>query len=131
MKHFPAALACETYGKRTADQNGNTTNAYDWQKPLAAPDNTSGWFLPSCGQLSHLYSNRSILSARMTKVKNSTPADCNYKDKIKWFSTSWYYWSSTERSGYPDYARGVDFDYGYAGSSIKGNTRDVRAVLAF
>ena len=131
MKHFPAALACETYGNRTLDQNGNPTSDYAWQQPLAAPNNTSGWFLPSCGQLSHLYANRSSLSARMTDVKNSTPADCDYKDKIKWFSTSWYYWSSTENSYYPDHAWRVRFYYGRTYGSLKGNAYDVRAVLAF
>ena len=28
MKHFPAALACETYGNRTLDGNGSPTTAY-------------------------------------------------------------------------------------------------------
>lgn len=87
MKHFPAALACETYGNRTTDQDGNsTTTAYNWQKPLAAPINSSGWFLPSYDQLSHLYANRSLLSSRMTDVKNSVPADCKYKDYTRWLN---------------------------------------------
>ena len=132
MKHFPAALACETYGNRTTDQDGNPANGkYDWQKPLAAPSNTSGWFLPSCGQLSHLYANRSLLSARMTDVKNSTPADCNYKGKIKWFSTSLYYWSSAEYSDYPSYAWSVYFRSGNGYNFSKNLTGGVRAVLAF
>ena len=131
MKHFPAALACETYGKRTADQNGNSTNAYDWQQPLAAPKNTSGWFLPSCGQLSYLYQNSSLLSSRMTEVKNNTPAGCSYKDYIKWFSISYYYWSSAEYSYYPNYACYVDFYDGLAGNYYKNCDGFVRAVLAF
>ena len=132
MKHFPAALACETYGNRTLDKDGNDANGkYDWQQPLAAPSNTSGWFLPSCGQLQYLYQNRSVLSARMTDVKNSTPTDCGYKEYIKWFSTSLYYWSSTERSDYPDYAWRVDFRNGNAHLNFKDDARDLRAVLAF
>lgn len=132
MKHFPAALACETYGNRTTDHDGNDADGkYDWQKPLAAPDNTSGWFLPSCGQLSHLYANRSSLSARMTDVKNSTPADCDYKDKIKWFSTSYYYWSSTENSDHPSNAWDVYFYIGSGYYNGKKFTDYVRAVLAF
>ena len=130
MKHFPAALACETYGNRMLDGDGNYANGkYDWQKPLAAPDNTSGWFLPSFGQLQYLYQNRSVLSARMTDVKNSTPTDCGYKEYIKWFSTSWYYWSSTEDSRYS--AWGVDFSNGSTGYINKGGMLGVRAVLAF
>lgn len=132
MKHFPASLACETYGNRMLDQDGNDANEkYDWQKPLAAPGNTSGWFLPSYGQLKYLYENSSLLSALMTDVKNSTPADCIYKDKIKWFSTSWYYWSSTEYSGYSSNAWDVRFTSGRGDDSGKCYTRGVRAVLAF
>lgn len=132
MKHFPAALACETYGNRTTDRDGNPADGkYDWQKPLAAPKNTSGWFLPSCGQLRYLYQNRSVLSARMTDVKNSTPTDCGYKEYIKWFSTSLYYWSSTERSGYSYRAWLVYFGNGYTDNLYKSSTRAVRAVLAF
>lgn len=129
MKHFPAALACETYGKRTTDQDGNPANGkYDWQKPLAAPQNTSGWFMPSQGQLLHLYANRSLLSDLMTDVKNCTPADCIYKDKIKWL-TSWY-WSS-EATSYPRYARIVGFSNGYSGTGNKDDNLYVRAILAF
>lgn len=132
MKHFPAALACETYGNRMLDKDGNDANGkYDWQKPLAAPGNTSGWFLPSCGQLQYLYKNRSVLSARMTDVKNSTPTDCSYKDEIGWFSTGMYYWSSTEYSRYPYGAWDVDFSNGGGLSYYKDRTGDVRAVLAF
>lgn len=133
LKHFPAALACETYGNRTTDQNGNPTNGkYDWQKPLAAPKNTSGWFLPSCGQLLHLYANRTLLSGRMTDIKNSTPADCIYKDKIKWFSTRSFYLSSTEISRYPYLACAVGFFAGRILNAGKDDdTQNVRAVLAF
>lgn len=132
MKHFPAALACETYGNRMLDKDGNDANGkYDWQKPLAAPGNTSGWFLPSCGQLQYLYQNRSVLSARMTDVKNSTPTDCGYKEYIKWFSTSLYYWSSTEYSYDTYYAWDVYFNDGGTYDLIKDYTSYVRAVLAF
>lgn len=132
MKHFPAALACETYGNRTTDRDGNPADGkYDWQQPLAAPSNTSGWFLPSCGQLQYLYQNRSVLLVRMTDVKNSTPDNCSYKDKIKWFSTSWYYWSSTEFSYDPHDAWYVNFYNGRTYNDTKYYTYDVRAVLAF
>ena len=134
MKHFPAALACETYGNRTTDQNGNpATGKYDWQEPLAAPHNSSGWFLPSCGQLKYLYQNGSLLSSRMTDVKNSTRAD--YKNKIKWFYTildsGWFYWSSTEYSYFLNRAWSMDFNRGLSISGDKNETRVVRAVLAF
>ena len=134
MKHYPAALACETYGNRTTDQDGNDAGGkYDWQKPLAAPDNTSGWFLPSCGQLLHLYNNRSFLSVRLTEVKDSTPADCDYKDKIKGLDTNWKHnWSSTESKSSALFALlVVHTDYTYWTAQMKRNTNCVRAVLAF
>lgn len=138
MKHFPATLACETYGKRMLDQDGNDAyGKYDWQQKLAAPANTSGWFLPSCGQLKHLYQNSSLLSPRMDVVKSSVqddvPNDYSYRDYIKWFSTSVCYWSSTESSFSPSDAWSVYFDDGYGStySLYKLETYGVRAVLAF
>ena len=131
MKHLPAALACKTYGNRTLDQNGNQTSAYEWQEPLAAPSNSSGWFLPSCGQLRYLYQNGSLLSNRMTDVKNRTSPDCDYKDKIKWFNESWFYWSSTENWSDPRFAWEVNFYSGFASYSLKDCTYGVRAVLVF
>lgn len=130
MIHFQAAFACETYGNRTVDRKGKPTNAYDWQHPLSAPTNTSGWFLPSCGQLHFLYQNSSLLSARMDAVKNCTPADCSYKDYIKWFSSD-YYWSSTEDSSAQENAWSVHFINSYTGNDNKRYGYEVRAVLAF
>lgn len=127
MKHFPAAFACETYGNRTLDHEGNQTDDYDWQHPLAAPALTSGWFLPSYSQLKHLYENGSLLSARMADVKNSTPDDCSYNDYIKWFKSS-NYWSSTE-SNYR--SRYLDFVDGISHIEDKNIPFNVRAVLAF
>ena len=132
MKHFPAALACETYGKRTLDKDGNTTTDYDWQKPLAAPSNSSGWFLPSLGQLKYLRGNSSLLSPRIDIIKNSLGNEYGYKDKIKWFGrNSYYYWSSTEYWLDSYSAWRVDLYYGYTGSWEKNKAYDVRAVLAF
>lgn len=67
----------------------------------------------------------------MTDVNNSTPTDCGYKEYIKWFSTSLYYWSSTEYSDYTYNAWSVSFGRGYTGSNYENRTYDVRAVLAF
>ena len=139
MKHFPAAFACETYGKRKFDQNGNPTNAYDWQKPLAAPSNTSGWFMPSLRQLVDLF-ECSFLTESMRAVKNSLPDDCGYKDYIGWLEAKdyWVSWSSTEDAvepASPDRAMRADYnnDNGtaYNGSAIKRQKNYVRAVLAF
>lgn len=130
MKHFPAAFACEAYGNPVDDRKVNLTDTYDWHKPLSAPKNTSGWFLPSCGQLMFLYQNRSHLAARMADVRNSTPTDCSYKDYIKWLQTL-HYWSSTECIGVSSRAWGVSFYNGFTNGNEKRLTHGVRAVLAF
>lgn len=129
MKHFPAALACETYGNRTLDQDGNAANGkYDWQKPLAAPVNTSGWFFPSYAQLGDVRGKRSSLSERINNVKNNLPNGCSYGDHIRAFG-DWAYWSSTEssqsRAWYVYFGNGDGYAYN------KDNTVRVRAVLAF
>lgn len=132
MKHFPAAFACETYGNRTLDRDGNDAGGkYDWQQPLAAPSNTSGWFLPSYRQLYYLNESRSSLSARMTEVKNCTPVDCSYQSHIKWFDydISSDYWSSTEKDS--SHTWYMDFDYESGWNFSKDCTLSVRAILAF
>ena len=142
MKNFPAAFACETYGNRTVDQDGNTTTAYDWQKPLAAPDNTSGWFMPSVGQLLDLL-ECPFLTERMRAVKNSLPDDCGYKDYIGWLEAKsyWESWSSTEdvdadEPASPDkFAMGAAYNdetgLTYNTSAVKRREKYVRPVLAF
>lgn len=68
----------------------------------------------------------------MTEIQNSTPTDCSYKDKIKWFNaTDWYYWSSSEGSDDPGDAWNVYFGKGIGDYNVKYATLDVRAVLAF
>ena len=132
MKHFPAALACETYGNRTVDRDGNpiTDGRYDWQQPFIAPNNSSGWFLPSCSQLYYLYQNITFLSNCINAVKNKT-VDATLKNHIGWFSTNEYYWSSTERSSRSGNAWYVYFAYDYRNARYKGSADGVRAVLAF
>jgi len=134
MKHFPAFLACETYGNRMFDKDGNPTNAYDWQHPLAAPNNSSGWFLPSCGQLQYLYQNRSLLSARMDFIRDNTPDGRSYKEHIKWFGKDNGYWSSSEYWGEYSYgeSRIMYFDNdGYCSRRNNDDVLNVRAILAF
>ncbi len=114
---FPAANGCLLYG---TDQS-----LYGWQTAYAAPTNSSGWFLPSAGQLSYLYQNRSDLATRIQALGRKL--DSSY---IKWFD-SWYYWSSSEYSDYSYSAYCVDFRYDYVGWDYKLYTYGVRAVSAF
>ena len=137
MKHFPAAYACELYGNRTVDRDGNPTQSYDWQQGLAAPGSTSGWFLPAAGQLKYLYDNSDTFSTLMEVVKKHLMDNCSHKDHVKWFNhyafsedpTS-YYWTSTEDE---IYAQVVCFGVSpfYSGGYTKLVTCCVRAILAF
>lgn len=130
MKHFPAAFACETYGNRTTDEDGNDADGkYDWQKPLVAPDYTSGWFLPSCGQLKHIWQHRDFLSNNINIVKENF-GDSALTEHIKSFSSP-YYWSSTEFSNDPAFAWYVVFYDGLCHGSNKGAYRNVRPILVF
>lgn len=54
LKDFPAAYTCEYYGKYTlgTDENGEPIwVSEDSSTGLEAPDNTSGWFLPTVHML--------------------------------------------------------------------------------
>lgn len=116
FKHFEAAYRCSLYGT----ENGET-----WQRQYAAPVNTSGWFLPSCNQLTTLYSlNRDNANLLATSMDNVKSQDSN---NIRWFSG--YYWSSAENL--QNVAWLVEFDSGDTYSSVKNNMYGVRAVLAF
>ena len=111
MRHFQAAWSCETYGNRTLDYEGNPTSDYEWQAPLRAPAGTSGWFLPSVGQLYYMATCRDYLDSRFMAAKAASAAEL--QDYVKGFDTDSYscYWSSTEdeRSWYTDYAYGMSF----------------------
>ena len=132
MKHFPAALACETYGNRTTDRDGHpiADGRYDWQKPFAAPDGTSGWFLPSYDQLRELWYHRDFLSERINLVRENTD-DSVLREHIRWLTEIDIYWSSTEPDDIPGFARVLAFSNGRALYDLKDYTCGVRAVLAF
>ena len=111
MRHFQAAWSCETYGNRSLDYDGNPTSAYAWQAPLRAPAGTSGWFLPSVGQLYYMATCRDYLDSRFMAAKAASAAEL--QDYVKGFDThsDCVYWSSTEdeRSGYYNFAYGMPF----------------------
>ena len=132
MKHFPAALACETYGNRTTDQNSNpiTDGRYDWQKPFAAPDGTSGWFLPSHDQLRELWYHRDFLSVRINIVRENTD-DSVLREHIRWLTEVDVYWSSNESNSFLGSVQVLVFSNGRALYCLKNDTEGVRAVLAF
>lgn len=121
MRHFQAAWSCETYGNRSLDYDGNPTSDYAWQAPLKAPAGTSGWFLPSVGQLYYMATYRDYLDSRFMAAKAASAAEL--QDYVKGFDTRSYscYWSSTEdeRSRYTNVAYYMSFSESIYMTSIK------------
>ena len=121
MRHFQAAWSCETYGNRTLDYEGNPTSDYEWQAPLKAPAGTSGWFLPSVGQLYYMATCRDYLDSRFMAAKAASAAEL--QGYVKGFDTPSFciYWSSTEdeRSWYTDYAYDMSFSEPIYMTSLK------------
>lgn len=138
MTFFPAALAAETYGQRTVDQDGNPTGDYGWQTRFAAPSGSSGWFLPSAGQVSFLCENQEFLTGQIQKVKESIPESDPAREYIGWIpSPLTYVWTSTEYGNQPLQAYGVyvaiptSMSFGDANWQNKDGAYAVRPILAF
>ena len=106
MRHFQAAWSCETYGYRKWNYDGTINNTdYTWQNLLKAPDGTSGWFLPSIGQLAYMRTNMNYLDARLGAVKGYSSGWPDYQDRIVPLTYQYLpYWSSTTESGRNDNA---------------------------
>ena len=121
MRHFQAAWSCETYGTRSLDYDGNPTSDYAWQAPLKAPAGTSGWFLPSVGQLYYMATCRDYLDSRFMAAKAASAAEL--QGYVKGFDTRsmCIYWSSTEdeRSRYTEYAYNMSFSKSIYNTSTK------------
>ena len=101
MRHFQAAWVCEIYGYRNWDYDGSVNGRdYTWQKLLKAPAGTSGWFLPSIGQLAYMYTNINYLDERLEAVKEYSSGWPDYNAYIVPLSNRYLpYWSSTIVSG--------------------------------
>lgn len=129
MRHFQAAWSCETYGNRTLDYEGNPTSDYEWQAPLRAPAGTSGWFLPSCGQLWYMMPYQDYLNSRFMAAKEVSAAELQEYVK-EFFSQS--YWSSTKDGYYSAQATVVDFENRDRYGTTRNNKYLVsRAVIVF
>ena len=90
----------------------------DYETKVKAPTNSSGWFLPSIGQMRNVYGNRSSLFDDKTGVSGLQSDG---------------YWSSSEYYYVPaNFALGVRVSYGGVDYSSKyDRICYVRAVLAF
>ena len=100
MRHFQSAWVCEIYGYRNWNYDGSVNGRdYGWQQSLKAPAGTSGWFLPSVGQLAYMRTNVNYLNKRLETVKENFPDGYSCKDRIVPFNIYVPYWSSTTVSG--------------------------------
>lgn len=128
MRHFQAAWSCETYGNRSLDYDGNPTSAYEWQAPLRAPAGTSGWFLPSCGQLWYIAQHVTFIEERVNAVKTYTATGTTYRSYIGGFDRRYGTWSSTATF---NSAWAVSFGESSLDKSSYGSYYFLRPVIVF
>lgn len=127
-----------------SDDNKNFPATYyaavRFEQDVPAPAQSSGWFLPSAGQMKYLW-NRPYFSenaGEYTSIESALKQLANYGGKEMYVSDS-EYWTSTEY--YDSYgcsyrAYYFSFDYsnfnpGFCAWYNKNNGMRVRAVLAF
>ena len=104
-----------------AEDSGYPATYYavvDYASKVPSPANSSGWFLPSIGQMWNVYQNRTSLFDGKTVVSG--------------LKSDWY-WSSSEYYDLPAYyALYVNVNYGYVFYNIKDyRVSYLRPVLAF
>lgn len=103
----------------------------------AAPAESSGWFLPSAGQLKYIWDTFNPTSAPDAIIDNKLAALAEAQCGAKMYAADAEYWSSTERSGNAEsQSMYVVFDSsnwnpGYIDYWNKTYEMRVRAMLAF
>ena len=90
----------------------------DYETKVKAPTNSSGWYLPSIGQMWNVYRNRSSLFDDKTGVSG-------LQSGWYWSSSEYYYFPATSALGVRVYSGSVDYWF----KDSRGCY--VRAVLAF
>lgn len=90
----------------------------DYENKHPAPNNSSGWFLPSAGQCKYWLNNRPTL---LTQVNNVTG-----NNSYNWLG---YYWSSSESNYFP--TSHAWYLSGNVNSDLKSSSSSVRSCLAF
>nr|WP_318681846.1 chitobiase/beta-hexosaminidase C-terminal domain-containing protein [uncultured Treponema sp.] len=79
-------------------------------------DLATGWYLPTMAELYTIYQNKTAVDASLLKAGGSQ------------FGTSWY-WSCCQERSYDDYARVLDFRYGYMYYNSKdGNNKSNASI---
>lgn len=104
----------------------------EFKKSNPAPENSTGWFLPSLKELHMLYYkdvddiwNQDYKTATYDIVNSSLSATGG--DNLY----PYFHWSSSERQGMSKGAYGFDFDGGWSSSNFKNDAIKVRVVCAF
>ena len=110
---FPALNQSEKYG--TSAENNN----------YAAPSQSSGWFLPSAGQLKYIYDQQAHLIQQLTNLK--TVLNDN---NIGWLIVNQQYWSSSESTA-PKFSYTMDLNTQHVESRQRNNVFNVRSICAF
>ena len=104
-----------------AEDSGYPATYYavvDYASKVPSPANSSGWFLPSIGQMWNVYQNRTSLFDGKTVVSG-------LKSDWYWSSSEYYYDPASN-------ALCVSVGYGYVSRSGKyGRSSYLRPVLAF
>ena len=96
---------------------------------VTAPAGTSGWFLPSCGQLWYMMPYQDYLNSRFMAAKEVSAAELQEYVK-EFFSQS--YWSSTKDGYFGAQATVVDFENRDRYGTTRNNKYLVsRAVIVF
>lgn len=89
----------------------------------AAPANSTGWFLPSVGQMKEVCTQAQTGNANL------------FKNDVGFTTTGGYYWTSSEYSGLSSsvalYVHGYDNAVSRGSKNYSGYSEQVRAVLAF
>ena len=122
------------YVKSTDIAIGTMTEVSTAQQSLKAPAGTSGWFLPSVGQLAYMRTNVNYLNKRLETVKENYPDGYSCKDRIVPFYRYLPYWSSTTVSGEKNTAIHQFITPSEPNVAKKGNRNDQylpRPILVF
>lgn len=112
---FPAAYACETFTGTDGSQ--------------AAPVNTTGWFLPSCGMLKAAISDSKVKDAFLTIAKY-IKIDNEQSEIFPDLGVRGY-WTTTEDYNHPTRAYYIKASESGQQNIEKNNTKSVHPVLAF
>lgn len=112
MADFPAASGCEHYGEDSG--------------AFLAPSNSSGWFLPSSGQLEYIAKQKAVLQSSVNALK-----EVLNNERIVWFDNPYSYWASSEGAADSDAQSPIMWSNGRAQDVAKYYKRGVRAILAF